>query len=54
MFSMRNGLPGHPDVSDTYNDMACVYEKQGKNDEALAMYDEGSVDLIEEIRRRPS
>ena len=38
--------PSH--VANTYNNMAIVYKKQGKYDEALAMY-ERPVDLIEEI-----
>ena len=38
----------YPNVAATYCNMGVVYEKQGKNDEALAMY-EGSVDLYEEI-----
>ena len=30
----------HPLVADTYNNMACVYDNQGKYDEALAMHEE--------------
>ena len=44
----------HPDVATTYYNMGPVYSNQGKYDEALAMYDIGSVDQIEEIRRRQS
>ena len=29
----------HPDVATTYNNMGLVYKKQGKYDEALAMYE---------------
>ena len=29
----------HPDVAMTYNNMAIVYKKQGKYEEALAMYE---------------
>ena len=29
----------HPDVADTYNNMAVVYYNQGKYEEALAMYE---------------
>ena len=29
----------HPDVATTYNNMASVYDNQGKYDEALAMYE---------------
>ena len=44
----------HPDVADTYNNMANSILQSRQVRGSVGNVREGSVDLIEEIRRRPS